>query len=171
MPWSYRFMCYMPSTGLGESKPSHELLEITIFFGIENKMPMIGHNAICKNAHVCLFFCFCECCFKKTIIFICIKYAHPCVCTVYDVIHDSSYVGALIARHAVMISWGEIESISVPDPVIPFCPPAWASPPKLSDGRIFRRTDSFPCPTLPARKRLRNSPKIRLQSCLNYVSL
>ena len=26
-----------------------------------------------------------------------------------------------------------------PNP-LPFCPPAWASPPKLSDGRIFRQT-------------------------------
>ena len=43
-----------------------------------------------------------------------------------------------------------------PNP-LPFCPPAWASPPKLSDGRIFRRTDSFPCPTTRARKSLRNS--------------
>ena len=45
----------------------------------------------------------------------------------------------------------------VPPNPLPFCPPAWASPSKLSDGRIFRRTDSFPCPTTRARKSLRNS--------------
>src|SRR3989338_5628443 len=59
----------------------------------------------------------------------------------------------------------------LPQNPLPFCPPAWTSPPKLSDGRIFRRTDSFPCPTTRARKSLRNSLKIRLQNCLNYVSL
>src|SRR3990167_8275060 len=58
----------------------------------------------------------------------------------------------------------------LPPTPLPFCPPAWASSPKLLSGRIFRRT-SFPCPTTRARKRLRNSPKIRLQNCLNYVSL
>jgi len=50
-----------------------------------------------------------------------------------------------------------------PNP-LPFCPPAWASPPKLFGGRNLRRT-SFPCPTHRARKSLRNSPKIHLQNC------
>jgi hypothetical protein len=46
---------FLPAGRMSNSQPLHERSQIAVMFRPQNKMPMIGHQAVSQNSHVAFF--------------------------------------------------------------------------------------------------------------------
>ena len=103
MPLSYRLLRHMPTSGVCIREPAHECRKVAILSRIQDQMPVVGHQAVRKEAHTKLVDCFFKDAFKKLIILFGIEYLCSRIGAVYDVIHVITDIGTLNAGHVYMV--------------------------------------------------------------------
>ena len=94
MPRAGRPVCGMPTIGVGDGEPAHKLREFAILARPENKMPVIGHEAIGEKSHLCARQRINEQQLKGVIIWGMIEDVSPTISTVKNVIDDTALAGS-----------------------------------------------------------------------------
>lgn len=99
MPTAVCISARMYFSGMGITQSMHEYAQISVVLRMEYHMPVIWHELIRKDAHICNFFCLQQKLLEELIILVPVKNFETTICTIDYVINFSTNVNSGNAGH------------------------------------------------------------------------
>ena len=104
----------MVALGMGQREPMHERRDVPVLSWTDDQVPVVRHDAVCKDAHVKEVRRILEHRFEERIVLLVPEEGHASIGTVNDVIYETFDVGSECSAHGGTLAH-EVSDSKVPD--------------------------------------------------------